>query len=187
MDFFTRAMDTLSVAGKGVSKKANEISTITKANLRVVNTERDLKELFEQLGQKFYETYPEQATELFANMVGKIEKKTEQLEREKEALAKLKGQKVCPHCGEIISATAKFCEKCGKDAIVVEQIQDETGERVEKTADEEQKQEPTSADVEQEVSKEEEKEQASYEEIYNNQFQDESEEEEKQVQASEEV
>lgn len=123
MDFFTRAMDTLAVAGKGVSKKASEVSAVTKANLKVVNGERDLQDMFRQLGEEFFEKYPEQAAELFGNIVGRIEKKQKQLEKDREDLARLKGQKACPHCGQIISVNAKFCEKCGENAEVIEQIE----------------------------------------------------------------
>ncbi len=126
MDFFTRAMDTLAEAGKGVSKKASEVSAVTKANLKVVNDERDLQDMFQQLGQEFLENYPEQATEMFANIVGRIEKKKKQLEQDREELARLKGQKTCPHCGEMISVNANYCEKCGKSTVVVEQIDDES-------------------------------------------------------------
>lgn len=124
MDFFTRAMDTLAVAGKGVSKKASEVSAVTKANLKVVNSERDLQDMFRQLGQEFFENYPEQATELFSDIIGRIEKKQRQLAQDREELARLKGQKACPHCGEIISVDANYCEKCGKNTVIVEQIDD---------------------------------------------------------------
>lgn len=122
MDFFTRAMDTLTVAGKGVSKKAGEVSAVAKANLKVVNRERDLQDMFRQLGQEFFENYPEQATEMFADIVGRIEKKQKQLEQDREELARLRGQKTCPHCGEMISVNANYCEKCGQSTIIVEQI-----------------------------------------------------------------
>lgn len=131
MDFFTRAMDTLTVAGKGVSKKASEVSAVAKVNLKVVNTERDLQDMFRQLGQEFYEKYPEQATELFSNIIGRIEKKQRQLEQDKEELAKLKGQKTCPHCGEMISVNANYCEKCGQSAVIIEQIEETEGENQE--------------------------------------------------------
>lgn len=125
MDFFTRAMDTLTVAGKGVSKKASEVSAVAKANLKVVNEERDLQDMFRQLGQEFLENYPEQATELFGDIVGRIEKKQRQLEQDREELARLKGQKTCPHCGEMISVNANYCEKCGQSTIIVEQLDKE--------------------------------------------------------------
>lgn len=124
MDFFTRAMDTLAVAGKGVSKKASEVSAVTKANLKVVNSERDLQDMFRQLGQEFFENYREQASELFPDIIGRIEKKQSQLAQDREELAKLKGQKTCPHCGEVISVNANYCEKCGENIVIVEQIDD---------------------------------------------------------------
>ena len=115
MDFFNKAMDSLSVAGKELGKKADNVSETAKLSIKIQKNEKNLQENYRKLGELIYENYPDKASQFYpdiARIIGKIKMETECDKRE---LAAHKGKKLCPKCGTEQSNTNVYCNECGMD------------------------------------------------------------------------
>ena len=113
MDFFNKAKESLTAAGKGFTQKANEVSGIAKVTFKIREEEKQLAESFSEMGMQMYNLKNTEAKAMFPEITERIRLLYEELEKDRVELAFLKGKKICPNCGSEIEAELQCCTTCG--------------------------------------------------------------------------
>lgn len=111
---FEKFVETLNHTGKAVSEKTKQGTDIVKANLKITTEERELNDLFLEIGKLYYKNNSEnpccdQMKELFE----KVAEKEASVEELKSKVRALKGVTVCRNCGAEVGEDNTFCGKCG--------------------------------------------------------------------------
>lgn len=111
---FEKFVETLNHTGKAVSEKTKQGTDIVKANLKITTEERELNDLFLEIGKLYYKNNSEnpccnQMKELFE----KVSEKEAVVEDLKSKVRSLKGVTVCQSCGAEVDGENAFCGKCG--------------------------------------------------------------------------
>lgn len=111
---FEKFVETLNHTGKAVSEKTKQGTDIVKANLKITTEERELNDLFLEIGKLYYKNNSEnpccdQMKELFE----KVSEKEAAVEELKSKVRALKGVTVCQNCGAEVDEENAFCGKCG--------------------------------------------------------------------------
>mgnify|MGYP002771440345 CR=1 FL=1 len=129
MDFFTKLGETLSDAGKDVSKKAKDITETTKLNLDIKSKEDYIRRQCTAIGRQYYELHKDDQEPLFEE-IPLIREAEEEIARMQRELAELKGQKICLSCGAVMEKEAQFCPSCGVkyESIFEEEQNEESSE-----------------------------------------------------------
>lgn len=109
---FEQIKQTMVSAGKEVSEKAKEASSIAKLKLDIHTKEEFLTKQYAELGKAFYQAHknedvPERS--FFAT----IAEAEEELDRLNNELMDLQGAVRCPKCGSKQSDDNVFCNQCG--------------------------------------------------------------------------
>lgn len=102
MDFFEKAKQTLSVAGKELGQKANELSVTAKYTVKIKEAERRLNEAYAVLGRQIMETDEETAQQIAPDMVIYIREKIHEIETLKTEKEELKNVEPIP-VAEVVS------------------------------------------------------------------------------------
>lgn len=110
MDDLNRKISRFSASAL---EKTKEASDSIKINSAIREEEDRQKEMFRQIGEKFFETYRSYAVGEFAQLCRQVQESMEKAEEYRGQLMKLKGVKTCGTCGREVAANAAFCSHCG--------------------------------------------------------------------------
>lgn len=113
MDFFNKAKESFTAAGKGFTQKASDVSGLAKMTLKIKEEEKQLENAIQELGNQLYNTRNTEAKEMFPELTESIRTLYSALEKDRVELAFLKGKKVCPNCGAELEAEVQCCTFCG--------------------------------------------------------------------------
>ena len=113
MDFFNKAKESFTAAGKGLSQKASDVSGIARVTMKMKEEEKQLQSAISELGTMLYNQHNEEARTMFPELTAQIKALYDSLESERIELAYLKGKKVCPNCGTELEADIQCCTGCG--------------------------------------------------------------------------
>ncbi len=110
-------MDKFKKGASDVSKKAKDTVEINRLKMQVSNKEKEMNQLFIQIGQQAYELYQEHAAEQMGegnvSRFTRIDELNEEVHQLKLEIANLNGQKQCSSCKEYVDVNIKFCSTCG--------------------------------------------------------------------------
>lgn len=111
---FEKIVETISSTGKVVGEKTKQGTDIVKSNLKITAEERELNDIFLEIGKLYYKNHSEnpccdQMKELF----DKVSEKTALIEDLKNKVRSIKGVVVCTSCGAEVGDDNSFCGKCG--------------------------------------------------------------------------
>ena len=112
MGFF----DSLNEAGRGFGEAAKDAARTAKLNIRLRSLDDKLSKEYENLGRKYYEKHKDEDSA--ENR--RIQEIFTEIADTKDELADIRGEVVCPDCGEYVPKNAKFCPNCGADMNVFE-------------------------------------------------------------------
>ena len=104
---------TINDASQTVVSKSKELSDVSKLNSMISDEQKKVDGLYSLIGKKYFEVHPDSQEEGFAEMVSSIKTSLAQLENYKDELQRLRGVRMCPHCGAELSSSALFCSSCG--------------------------------------------------------------------------
>ena len=99
-----------------ITKKTKQIS-FSLSNPEIRGKERELSDLYRELGEKYYSRKIRVGEELneentMDDLVSRVTEVKEELEALEKA-AQEAGKKTCPGCGEKVPVSSKFCPECG--------------------------------------------------------------------------
>ena len=111
-DFQKKVIDVTNTVGK----KTNDLIEEGKLLYKIREAEREIDRLYQDLGRAVYEA----DEDMEVSFEEYTSDKTEQIDRQKEKLAELrgkladiKGSRVCRACGTINPNGSCYCSKCG--------------------------------------------------------------------------
>lgn len=113
MDILNRAKESFSMAGKGFSQKASDVSGIAKVTMKIREEEKEIQEMYKSIGEQLYITYPDEMAKLFPEQAFQLDNLKKQLEKDKQDLAIFKGMCICPNCGSEQEKEVLCCTECG--------------------------------------------------------------------------
>lgn len=113
MDIFNKAKESISIAGKGFTQKANDVSGIAKVTMKIREEEKEIQEIYRNSGEQLCTLYHEEMTKLFPELALQLENLRKQLEKDKQDLAIYKGMCICPNCGSEQEKDVLCCTECG--------------------------------------------------------------------------
>lgn len=129
---------TVAKTSETVVKKSGNVLEIQKAKLKKVSLEGDLKDIYAQLGQLYFEKYADgDMPKEMALLCERVTACQHAIDEAEQRVALLKGVIICAHCQSEVDKEASYCPKCGAEIIhVVEDSDGETVEAEEETAEE---------------------------------------------------
>lgn len=113
MGFFDDMNKQLTRVGQSAVKKANDVSESVRISSAIREEEDKQEKWFKQLGQYFYENYPDSNEEEPKTLYASIASSKDLVQEYKKQLNILKGAIECPNCGASIANNATFCSNCG--------------------------------------------------------------------------
>lgn len=113
MDFFNKMGDKLQSVGKEVTKKTKDLGGVVSLNSQIKDSEAGLERVYKILGEKYYKSFRDEASQRFSEETDEILKIQAKLESDKEQLRALKGIKLCLNCGAEVDSSALHCPMCG--------------------------------------------------------------------------
>lgn len=115
-DFFGDLGKHISKYTKRAADSTGAFIESTKLSTQIGSEERAIEKLYRELGEETYKLASAGKIELDADRRFKADSVTahrKKIREMKDQLAKVRGMKVCPHCGEVIDRDVSFCPKCG--------------------------------------------------------------------------
>ncbi len=133
MDFFNRAKEKIAKTSGDVAKKAKDLAEVTKLNGQISDSEKTIKNLYNEIGKYVYENLKEDAPAEIAEKMTAIDEALAAIAGYKAEVMKLKGIQNCPHCNNEVAYGVAFCPSCGNKMPepVVEEAEAEVKEVVE--------------------------------------------------------
>ena len=112
MEIFEKIGDTIVSAGKDVTEKAKELSSVAKLKMDIRAKEDFVEKQYALIGKKYYEAHKDDDI-LDYEECNVIEEALSAISDMKTQLMNLKGAKKCPNCGAEVAEDASFCASCG--------------------------------------------------------------------------
>ncbi|MDO4295470.1 MAG: zinc ribbon domain-containing protein [bacterium] len=114
MNFFEDLSKTISDKGKEAVSKARELTDVLKLKAQLAGEKTKLNEIFQTLGQKYYEQCREnEVSEDFAEDFLAVKMAKDRIAALEKEIYNLEGCRTCPECGAKLSQEDVFCSKCG--------------------------------------------------------------------------
>lgn len=107
--------ETISRTAKVIGEKADDLLELQKLSGRAAGERRQVQRKMEALGDLIYHRHVDgvQMDLEVSDLCDEITKRKMMLARYEEEIAKRKGHKVCPACGQVIRSDSAFCSYCG--------------------------------------------------------------------------
>ena len=113
MDILNKAKESFAAAGKGFTQKASDVSGLAKVTMKIKEEEKQLEQSLRELGELLFNQYNAEAVQLFPEQTESIRQLYAAVKADKEEMAYLKGNKICPNCGEELDKDVQRCTSCG--------------------------------------------------------------------------
>ena len=103
-------------AAYGVGKKAGELLSVAKLNIRLVDLRAEVNLQLREVGEMIYATHTGTLTEseVLLAKLQEIDGLRQQIDRLEREIARLQGGAVCPFCGAAARSGDVFCRECGQ-------------------------------------------------------------------------
>ncbi|MFV0467234.1 MAG: zinc ribbon domain-containing protein [Lachnospiraceae bacterium] len=121
MDIFNKIGETLLSTGRGVSKKAKDVSGVAKLKLDLIDKQDQVKSLYQELGKNYYDNHKDDESQDQFYQFDQIRDINKQINEINERILDLRKVRKCPKCGNEVQATAEFCSFCGEKLSVFEE------------------------------------------------------------------
>ena len=99
MAFFEQLGKRITDAGQGVAQQTKNFADITRLNSAVSDKERKIAQLYQSIGQSYYERHSGDAEPQLQPAVEEIKALFAEIAQHKEEIKQIKGIVKCPHCG----------------------------------------------------------------------------------------
>ena len=103
-------------AAYGVGKKAGELLSVAKLNIRLADLRAEVNLQLREVGEMIYATHTGTLTEseVLLAKLQEIDGLRQQIDRLEREIARLQGGAVCPFCGAAARSGDAFCRECGQ-------------------------------------------------------------------------
>lgn len=113
MAFFEDLGKKITQTSQGVVQKTKDTAEVIKLNGMISDEEKRIKNLYTQIGKKYFELHSDSYEQELESFVVEIKTAQEKIEDYSEQVKKLKGIVRCPNCGGDVQYGSPFCSTCG--------------------------------------------------------------------------
>lgn len=113
MSLFDKIGSKITEAGQGVQEQAKQITEITKINSLISSNERDISNLYMELGKEYFNSINGKPQDIGVPFVKKINQLSQDVKELRETLSDLKGIVFCNKCNAESPLSANCCSQCG--------------------------------------------------------------------------
>ena len=108
--------DTAADAAYGVGRRAGELLSVAKLNIRIMDLKGAVNTALREVGEMIYATHTGTLTEseVLLAKLQEIDGLRQQIDRLEREIARLQGGAVCPFCGAAARSGDAFCRECGQ-------------------------------------------------------------------------
>lgn len=125
MAFFEEIGKKVSQISSDTMKKTKDFSETTKLSSMISSTEKEVKELYTQIGKMYFEQNSDNPDELYLNLFSAIKEKQALVIQYNEQIKAIKGVTKCENCGAEVPSQSVFCPACGnKMPVCVTSVQE---------------------------------------------------------------
>ncbi len=111
-------MSFFSDIGKKTTQATSKIAKETKLKMSINENKENIKELYEKIGKKVYESHVREEQidlkEFVKDDCLKIDELSKKIDKARKEILILNHKKMCKKCFAEIEDDAKFCSKCGE-------------------------------------------------------------------------
>lgn len=111
--FFNQVKDKLAQVGQGAVKGTKDFTETARLNSQIADVARLQDDLFRQIGEKYFELYPNSADAHFSGLCAELRESMDKEDNLLRQIALIKGKVICEGCGSEMPADAIFCSVCG--------------------------------------------------------------------------
>jgi len=131
MDFFNKAKESLTNAGKDITQKASDAGGLAKVTVHLSQLDKSYNEQLKKLAETLYLQHYAEVKSMCPELIHNLDQNRKDYETSKKEQATLKGMRICPNCGAEqaklnVRCTdgARFCMSCGTpvDCSVLESV-----------------------------------------------------------------
>lgn len=114
-EFFDELGETITRTAKELGERAEMLYESQKIRNKLSGEDRIIDKIMADLGNLIYKRYSngEAMDEELGTLCEEIDQHMQKIAEYKEAMAGLKGQKICPGCQKAVDKEAAFCPFCG--------------------------------------------------------------------------
>ena len=154
-DFFGSLGETLTKTARELSGRAEEVYETQRLKNKISGEERQITKAMADIGKIIYKRYRDGVPleEEEKAICEQIDDRREQIDKYKEEMNGVKGNRFCPSCGNPLGRNDAFCSKCGV-ACPSPEPEEAAGDTVDGTAEEIYEAEETSAETDAEETSE---------------------------------
>lgn len=154
-DFFGSLGETLTKTARELSGRAEEVYETQRLKNKISGEERQITKAMADIGKIIYKRYRDGVplAEEEKAICEQIDDRREQIDKYKEEMNGVKGNRFCPSCGNPLGRNDAFCSKCGV-ACPSPEPEEAAGDTVDGTAEEIYEAEETSAETDAEETSE---------------------------------
>ena len=136
-DFFGTLGETLTKTARELSGRAEEVYETQRLRNKISGEERQINKAMADLGKIIYKRYRDgvPVDEEEKAICEQIDDRMAQVDKYKEEMDGVKGNRFCPSCGNPIGRNDAFCSRCGA-ACPIPEPEEEAGDTVDGTAEE---------------------------------------------------
>jgi len=117
MAFFNELGKKISQTTQNAVKGTKDLAEISKLNSQISDEQRQINNVYFQIGQKYYETQALVTTdESFAPLCESITASLTRIATYQEEIKQIRGIKKCEGCGAELQLSTAFCSICGYKA-----------------------------------------------------------------------
>lgn len=124
MDFFNKIGKKINEISSNTVKATKDMSEISKLNSEIKQLKKNIQEAKAEAGIVAVETYPTIDTEKIGVLVDQIHQAEQQINEIQEQIGIIRGEKVCPSCDAVLPADTRFCNNCGAEQEIPEQVEE---------------------------------------------------------------
>ena len=134
-DFFGTLGETLTKTARELSGRAEEVYETQRLRNKISGEERQINKAMADLGKIIYKRYRDgvPVDEEEKAICEQIDDRMAQVDKYKEEMDGVKGNRFCPSCGNPIGRNDAFCSRCGA-ACPIPEPEEEAGDTVDGTA-----------------------------------------------------
>ena len=113
MAFFEQLGKRLTDAGQGVAQQTKNFADVTRLNSEISEKEKKIAQLYQAIGQSYYERHTDEPAPEHREAVGEIKALFAEIAQCREEIKQIRGIVKCPNCGADVPLQAAFCNACG--------------------------------------------------------------------------
>lgn len=122
MDFFNKAKESLTNAGKDLTQKASDAGGLAKVTMRLHDLEKNYSEQLKKFAETMYSQHYNESKTLCPDIIYALDQNRKEFEAAKREQATLKGMKICPNCGAEQAKITVRCTACGINMADAEKV-----------------------------------------------------------------